>query len=143
MRGLILLGCVVFATGCDLLSPEDATTVRIVDVTMPATRTDPVLLRIQNIGPAGVFHAVAYEERIDAGYSASDIDHVRIVDVCSQVPTAIEANATVNTQIPGCGNQHVDFVVIYSSAIDGRGSATTACYGASGRSCPWNFDRGR
>ena len=57
MRSLILLGCVLFASACDVVAPEDATTVRIVDVAHPSTRSDPFLLRIQNIGIAGSYHA--------------------------------------------------------------------------------------
>ena len=143
MRNLILLGCVLFASACDVVGPENATTVRIVNVATPATRNDPFLLRIQNIGPAGSFQAVGYEESIDAGYSHTDRLHVRYAAVCSQVPTAIEANTTINTQIAGCGNHTVDYVVIHSSEADGRGSATTACYNVGVRTCPWAFERNR
>ena len=66
MQSLILLGCVLFASACDVVAPEDATTVRIVDVAHPSTRSDPFLLRIQNIGIAGSYHAVGF-----TGYESS------------------------------------------------------------------------
>ena len=143
MRGLILLGCVLFVSACDVLAPAHATTVRIVNITMPVANDDAVLLRIQNFGPAGSFQAVGYEETIDAGHTRDEADHVRYSAVCSQLPAPIEANTTINSVIPGCGMHTVDYVVIHSSGADGRGSATTACYNVGVRSCPWAFEQDR
>ena len=143
MRGLILLGCVLCASACDVMAPRDATTVRIVNITMPVANNDAVLLRIQNVGQAGSFQAVGYEEMIDAGHTRDETDHVRYSAVCSQLPTPIEANTTINIVIPGCGTHRVDYVVIHSSEADGRGSATTACYNVGVRTCPWAFERNR
>jgi ABC-type transport system substrate-binding protein len=145
MRGLILLGCVLFASACDevaTVEPENATTVRIVNVASPATQSAPFLLRLQNIGIAGSYHAVGY-----TGYEYFDDDEGKYRwwtdEVCSQIPMAIEANTTINTQIPGCGTNKVKWIVIETAE---HGSTTwlhTACFAVGSTSCPEELQRVR
>ena len=64
-------------------------------------------------------------------------------EICSQIPTAIEANATINTQIPGCGVNRVDWIVIETMEPGSTTWTRTACYAAGTRSCPSDLARER
>ena len=140
MRNIILLGCVLFASACDVVAPEDATTVRIVSVTTPATRTAAVLMRIQNIGPAGTYYVRGYEYN---GTSSSDNNRVYVKDICSRLPTAIEANTTINTELVGCGAHTLDWIVMYTTNDGGTQWTRTACYAMGSASCPSDLARER
>ena len=140
MRNVILLGCVLFASACDVVAPEDATTVRIVSVTHQTAKNAPAQLRLQNIGPAGRFHARAYE------YNSTNSSDPRIVytdEVCSRVPAAIDANTTIDTEIAGCGTHTLDWIVIETSVDGGNKWTRTACYEVRGYSCTSSLERER
>jgi hypothetical protein len=142
MRNVILLGCVLFAAACDVVAPEDATTVRIVSVTQQATANAPVQLRLQNIGPAGRYHAMGYERSYNTSYTGSSSE-ASGSELCSRVPMSIDANTTIDTEIPGCNRSSLEWVVIETSTDGGTRWTRTACYEVRVSSCPASLEKER